>query len=365
MKIVSKLVLMTLALMTFSAQAETIREIADFEGIRDNQLVGYGLVVGLDGTGDQTQQAPFAGQSLINMLSQLGVSVPPGTNMQVKNVAAVMVTATLPPFSRKGQRLDVNVSSVGNAKSLRGGTLLMTPLKGVDGNIYAVAQGNVLIGGVAVERGDSAVRVNQQVGGRIERAAIVEREVESSAFDRGEMELVLREASFTTLIRVAKSINEAFGAGAASPIDNRALVIKMPRDRTEMIAHLSAIENLTVKPADQAPTVVINSRTGSIVLSGNVKLSKAAVAHGNITVTITTSTEVSQPNALSNGLTAVTQQPNINVQRDDGTLNMVEGSDLKEVVGTLNELGATTDELVSILQALKAAGALNAEIEII
>lgn len=356
----------TLFAISLTAQAEKIRDIADFEGVRDNQLVGYGLVVGLDGTGDQTQQAPFTGQSLVNMLSQLGVSIPPGTNMQLKNVAAVMLTADLPPFSRKGQRLDIVVSSVGNAKSLRGGTLLMSPLKGADGNTYAVAQGNLLVGGVGAERGGNSVRVNSQATGRIENGAIVEREVESVLIDeKGTMDLQLKEASFTTVQRMVDAINTIYGEDTAVALDNRVAEVKIPGGQKNLVRFMGEVENLQIRPAELAPTVVINSRTGSVVLSGEVRLLQAAVAHGNITVTISTKQTTSQPNPLAEGETVVIENSDIDIESGAGTLNIVEGADLTAVVGALNDLGATTDELMSILQALKASGALRAEIEII
>jgi flagellar P-ring protein precursor FlgI len=348
------------------AQAEKIRDLANIEGVRDNQLLGYGLVVGLDGTGDQTQQAPFTGQSLINMLGQLGVSIPPGTNMQLRNVAAVMITANLPPFSRIGQRLDINVSSVGNAKSLRGGTLLMSPLKGSDGNVYAVAQGNVIVGGIGAQAGGSSVAINQQSGGRIDQGAIIEREVKSLLVDgSGTIDLQLKEASFTTVQRTVDAINYTYGKKIARAVDSRVIELQVPGDSDSLVHFIGEIENLSILPAESKPKVVINARTGSVVLSGNIVLRQAAVAHGNITVTIDTEFMTSQPNLLAKGETVTVPKSKVKIEQAPGTLNLVQGANLTDVVGALNDLGATPDELMSILQALKAAGALRAEIEII
>lgn len=360
------LILAGLFVLIGQVHAERIKDLADFEGIRDNQLIGYGLVVGLDGTGDQTQQAPFTGQSLINMLSQLGVSIPPGTNMQLRNVAGVMVTATLPPFSRKGQKLDITVSSIGNAKSLRGGTLLMTPLKGMDGQVYAMAQGNMLVGGIGAQAGGASVQVNHQAVGRITKGAIIEREVPTVLVDEnGTLDLQLKEESFTTARRVVNAINGSIGAGVARALDSRVVELKVPMDSDNLVDFMGEVENIYVTPDQGSPKVVINARTGSVVMSGDVRLREAAVAHGNITVTINTELAVSQPNPFGAGETVVAAQNNVDIEREPGALNLVEGADLSEVVGALNALGATPDELMSILQALKASGALRAEIEII
>lgn len=347
--------------------AERLKDLADFAGVRDNVLVGYGLVVGLDGTGDQTTQAPFTGQSLTNMLSQLGVTVPPGTNMQLRNVAAVMVTADLPPFSRQGQRLDVTVSSVGNARSLRGGTLLMTPLRGADGEIYALAQGNLLIAGATAEAAGSRETINHQSAGRISRGAIVEREVplNMNAQGNGELELHLRSADFSTAERVVTRINEEFGNFVASAVDGRTIRLFGPQDENERVRFMARVENLRVTPDEGRARVVLNSRTGSVVLNGNVRLHQAAVAHGNLAVSIDTRRGVSQPRAFSPGQTVIVEEADIQLTQDDGVLNVVEGVDLMEVVNALNALGATPMDLMAILEALKASGSLRAELEII
>jgi flagellar P-ring protein precursor FlgI len=353
-------------LVTSPVSAERIRELADFAGVRDNALVGYGLVVGLDGTGDQTMQAPFTGQSLTNMLSQLGITVPPGTNMQLRNVAAVMVTADLPPFSRQGQRLDVNVSSVGNARSLRGGTLLMTPLKGADGEIYAIAQGNLLVPGVGAESGGSSVTVNQVNGGRIPQGALVEREVPLDlGANGGILELVLKEADFGTAKRIVDAINDEFGCVMAKGVNGRVIELNGPPTDNMRVNFIARVESIQVTPTEAPAKVVLNARTGSVVMNSAVTLRRAAVAHGNLAVTIDTQFEVTQPPPLSPGATVVTPDSEITVEEQDAYLRMVRGADLSEVVSALNALGASPKDLMAILEALKASGSLRAELEII
>ncbi|MBB3182873.1 flagellar P-ring protein precursor FlgI [Halomonas fontilapidosi] len=355
-----------LMLSAMPAQAERIRDLASFGGVRDNVLVGYGLVVGLDNSGDQTTQAPFTGQSLSNMLSQLGITVPPGTNMQLRNVAAVIVTADLPPFSRPGQRLDVTVSSVGNARSLRGGTLLMTPLKGADGDTYAIAQGNLLIGGVGAEAGGSSVQINQQASGRIAGGAMVEREVPLDlGANGGLLELELKEADFGTAQRVVSAINAEFGQPVAAARNARVIALDGPQNANSRVNFMARVENVQVTPSEAAARVVLNSRTGSIVLNGKVMLRQAAVAHGNLSIVIDTDVGVSQPNPFGGGETVVVEDTEISIEQQPGTLKVVEGANLLEVVDALNSLGATPADLMSILEALKAAGSLRAELEII
>lgn len=349
-----------------SAGAETLRELASFAGVRDNTLVGYGLVVGLDGSGDQTMQTPFTTQGLTNMFSQLGITVPAGTNMQLRNVAAVMVTADLPPFARPGQRIDVVVSSVGNARSLRGGTLLMTPLKGVDGQTYALAQGNLLVGGVGAEAGGSSAQINQQAGGRISGGAMVEREVPLQlGGDNGVLELQFHDADFDTTWRAVQAINEEFGSPVASAVNGGVIRLVGPRDDNRRVAFMARVERIQLNPSDAPAKVVINSRTGSVVLNGRVTLRPAAVAHGNLSVTIDTRFGVSQPAPFGEGETVVVPDSDIRIEQESGALQVVEGADLMEVVDALNALGATPQDLMSILQALKSAGALRAELEIL
>lgn len=351
-------------LATTQAHAQTLRELADFAGVRDNALVGYGLVVGLDGTGDQTMQTPFTTQSLTNMFSRLGITVPPGTNMQLRNVAAVMVTATLPPFAASGQHIDVVVSSVGNAKSLRGGTLLMTPLKGVDGNTYAIAQGNMLVGGAGASAGGSSVQINQQSGGSISDGAIVERSVPLELGQNGgALALQLKRADFGTAQRVVDAINSAIGRQVASAQDARTIRVDGPQDPNQRVDIIARIQGLDVTPVAAPARVIINARNGSVVLNQSVTLQPAAVAHGDLSVVISTENTVSQPAPFSNGKTAVVQNSAINITKQRGSLNVVKGADLMQVVDALNALGATPQDLMSILEALKAAGALNADLE--
>lgn len=351
-------------LASTQVHAQTLRELADFAGVRDNALVGYGLVVGLDGTGDQTMQTPFTTQSLTNMFSRLGITVPAGTNMQLRNVAAVMVTATLPPFSAPGQHIDVVVSSVGNAKSLRGGTLLMTPLKGVDGNTYAIAQGNMLVGGAGASSGGSSVQINQQSGGTISDGAIVERSVPLALGQNGGMlALQLKRADFGTAQRVVDAINSAMGRQVASAENARTIRIDGPQDANQRVDFIARIQSLEVTPVDAPARVIINARNGSVVLNQRVTLQPAAVAHGDLSVVISTENTVSQPAPFSNGKTTVVQNSAINITKQRGSLNVVKGADLMQVVDALNALGATPQDLMSILEALKAAGSLNADLE--
>ncbi|NMG33173.1 flagellar basal body P-ring protein FlgI [Azoarcus sp. TTM-91] len=346
--------------------AERIKDLASIAGVRDNQLIGYGLVVGLDGSGDQTTQTPFTVQSISNMLGNMGVTLPPGTNLQLKNVAAVMVTATLPAFARPGQQIDVTVSSMGNAKSLRGGTLVMTPLKGVDGQVYAMAQGNMVVGGAGAQAGGGASQtINHLSAGRVPGGATVERAV-PTAVGQGDYVMVeLNDTDFGTARRVVDAINIA-SPGSAEALDGRSIRVRAPQDSSARVAFIGQLENLTVTPALQAAKVIVNSRTGSIVMNQRVTLQNCAVAHGNLTVTVNNENQVSQPNALAGGQTTVTQQGQVGIQQDPGTLfNVRAGTNLADVVKALNALGAKPMDLVSILQAMKSAGALRAELEVI
>tara|TARA_B100000929_G_C15444383_1_gene399090 strand:+ start:29 stop:1156 length:1128 start_codon:yes stop_codon:yes gene_type:complete len=355
-----------LCLVMLPAHAERVRELASFAGVRDNQLVGYGLVVGLDGSGDQTTQAPFTSQSLTNMLSQLGVTVPPGTNLQLRNVAAVMVTADLPPFSRPGQRLDIVVSSIANASSLRGGTLLMTPLKGADGDTYAIAQGNMLVGGAGAQAGGSSVQINQQASGRIPNGALVEREVPLNlGGNGGVLELQLNDADFGTVQRMVSAINSEFGQSVAYARNGRVIALDGPMDANERVNFMARVENVQVTPTEAPAKVVLNARTGSVVMNSAVTLRRAAVAHGNLSIMIDTQFGVSQPNPLGQGETVVVPDADIDIEQQEAYLQIVEGADLADVVNALNALGATPQDLMSILEALRASGSLRAELEII
>ena len=348
------------------AQAARLKEVASVQGVRTNALVGYGLVVGLDGTGDQTTQTPFTTQSLQAMLQQMGITVPAGTNMQLRNVAAVMVTAQLPAFAQPGQQIDLNVSSLGNAKSLRGGTLIATPLKGADGQIYALAQGNVVIGGAGASAGGSKVQINTLNAGRVPAGATVERSVPTPLAQGDSIQLDLNAADFATAREVARVINGAKGAGTAQALDGRVVRVRMPPDIDGRVTFLADIENLNVELAKPAAKVVINARTGSVVMNEAVTLSPCAVAHGSLSVTINSTPVISQPGPLSQGQTVVAEKADIAIKQDAGSLiQMPAGTRLTDVVKALNALGATPQDLLAILQALKSAGALNAELEVI
>jgi len=356
---------LVLALVSLAAQAERIKDLAAVQGVRDNQLIGYSLVVGLDGTGDQTTQTPFTVQSLATMLSQLGVTLPPGASLQLKNVAAVMVTATLPAFARPGQTIDVTVSSLGNAKSLRGGTLLLTPLKGGDGQVYAVAQGNVLVGGVGASSGGTSVQVNHLSVGRVTGGATVERTVPTVLGEAGHIQLGVNGTDFTTTQRIVDAVNAAFGTGTAAAMDGRTVRIAAPADAGERVGFIARLENLDVEPAAGVAKVIVNSRTGSVVMNRSISVETSAVAHGNLAVVITSEPVISQPGALSGGQTVQAERSQIEIRQDKGLLTMVRGANLGEVVKALNAIGATPQDLLAILQAMKAAGALRAQLEII
>jgi flagellar P-ring protein FlgI len=349
------------------AQAARVKEVASVQGVRSNPLVGYGLVVGLDGTGDQTTSTPFTTQSLTAMLQQMGVTVPPGTNMQLKNVAAVMVTAQLPPFAQPGQTIDVNVSSLGNAKSLRGGTLIATPLKGADGNVYALAQGNLIVGGAGASAGGSKVQINHLSAGRVPEGATVERAV-PTPLNQGEfLQLDLNSNDYNTAREVARTINAKMGEGSAQALDGRVIRVRMPATPDARVSFLADIENLEVTQAAPAARVVINARTGSVVMNQAVTLAACAVAHGSLSVTINSTPLVSQPNPLSTGGRTVTaEKAEIAISQQGGSLiQLPAGTKLADVVKALNSLGATPQDLLAILQAMKAAGALQAELEVI
>lgn len=358
-----------LLFLPLTAQAERIKDLANVQGVRNNQLVGYGLVVGLDGSGDQTTQTPFTVQSIINMLSQLGVTLPPGQSLQLRNVAAVMVTANLPAFAKPGQQIDVTVSSMGNAKSLRGGTLVMTPLKGADGNVYAMAQGNVVVGGAGASAGGSSAQINHLSAGRIAGGATVEREVPTAVGQGPYVHYELNTTDFGTAQRMVEVINREMGreyGPVAQALDGRVVQIRAPENPSARVAFLGRLENLDVQPQKLPAKVIVNSRTGSVVMNQSVMVDACAVAHGNLNVTVGNQANVSQPNALSGGQTTVTNQADIQIKQDAGALQNVKASaNLADVVKALNALGANPQDLLAILQAMKAAGALRAELEVI
>ena len=349
------------------ANAERIKDIAMIQGVRTNQLIGYGLVVGLDGTGDQTTQSPFTVQSMLNLLQNLGVSVPPGTTIQSKNTAAVMVIATLPAYTKPGQTIDVTVSSMGNAKSLRGGTLLMTPLKGVDGQTYAMAQGNVIVSGAGQAAGGSSVQVNHLSVGRVPGGALVERSV-ATPLGQGEfVNIELNQADFSTAKRVVEAINQRFVGDPASAVDGRLIQVKAPLNPDQRVSFLASLEALELTAAQMPAKVIINSRTGSVVMNRRVEIDECAVAHGNLSVVVSRNNEVNQPNTpLGGGQTVVNQNTDISVEQENGSLMRVKpGTSLAEVVKALNAIGANPQDLQAILQSMKVAGALKAELEII
>lgn len=368
--VVSYLRLLLCSILFFvplNLHAERIRDLTSLQGIRDNALIGYGLVVGLDGTGDQTMQTPFTTQSMSNMLSQLGITVPTGTNMQLKNVAAVMITAKLPPFGRTGQTVDIVVSSLGNAKSLRGGTLLMTPLKGADNQVYAMAQGNIIVGGIGAESGKNSVKINQLAGGRISNGAVIEREVAMSVTDKEFLNLQLNEDNFTQAQNITDSINRLKGHGIATALDARTIKLQLPLRDSDRVRFIAQIQDIKVPTAIQDAKVILNARTGAVVMNQHVTLESCAIAQGNLSVTVDSQIEVSQPTApLAGGSTAVSRNTDINISEPNNRLQKVNTSaDLNKVVSALNTLGATPADLMSILQAMESAGCLNAKLKII
>ncbi|MCP5335085.1 MAG: flagellar basal body P-ring protein FlgI [Oceanospirillaceae bacterium] len=350
-------------LMPF-AYAERIKDITTVAGVRDNQLVGYGLVVGLDGTGDK---APFTNQTFKNMMNEFGISIPAGTDPKLKNVAAVSVTANMPPFAKPGQKLDVTVSSIGNAKSLRGGTLLFAPLRGADGQVYGVAQGNLVVGGFGAQGSDgSSITVNVPSVGRIPNGATVEKSV-PTAFSHGDdLVLNLTNPDFTTAKRLADRINELLGPETAYALDATSVRLAAPRDPNQRVSYLSMVENLDITPGEATAKVIINSRTGTIVVGKHVKIDPVAVTHGSLTVTIKENAQVSQPGALAAGQTVVVPQSNVSVNQEKNRMFVFgPGVSLDEIVQAVNEVGAAPGDLMAILEAMKQAGALKAELIVI
>jgi len=353
------------ALSSAPAHAERIKDLAQVAGVRGNQLIGYGLVVGLDGSGDRTSQTPFTVQSLKTMLDQLGVTIPPGVNPQLKNVAAVAIQAELPAYAKPGQTIDISVSSIGNAGSLRGGALLMAPLRGADGQIYAVAQGQLVVSGFgAAGRDGSKISVNAPNSGSIPNGAIVERAVAGAA-PTGTVTLNLHEFDFTTAARVVAAINRNFAGGNARAVDGVTIEITPPPG--DRIAFLSQLESLDVAPGAAAAKVIVNARTGTVVMGGNVTVLPAAVSHGSLTVSITENLQVSQPESFSRGgETVVVPQSTVQLQQDGGRMFLFAGgTSLESIVRAVNAVGAAPGDIVAILEALKRAGALRAELEVI
>ncbi|KTD16268.1 flagellar basal body P-ring protein FlgI [Legionella jordanis] len=342
--------------------AERIKDIATLAGVRTNQLVGYGLVVGLDGTGDRTGTR-FTEQTFANMLIQLGVNIPPGTKLNSKNIAAVMVTANLSTFMKKGQTMDVNLSSIGDSKSLRGGTLLMTPLKGADGKVYAIAQGNVTVVGLGVSGADgSSVTVNVPSGGRVPNGATVEVDIPNPFYFSPTLTYNLHSPDFTTAKRMSDAINELMGPGTARPIDAASIEVTAPKSSARRVDYVSVLENIEFIPADAPAKIIVNARTGTVVINQKVIVKPAAVSHGNLVVTISENPIISQPNPFANGRTVVVPDSQINVEQKNKRTFLFAGASLKDIIKAINAVGATPGDLVAILEALEQAGALNATI---
>ena len=364
-KLVLALTLLAIGITT--VQAERIKDLASITGVRSNQLVGYGVVVGLNGTGDKVKSGDFTSQSLRSMLSQMGVKIPSTVQIKSKNVAAVIIHASLPPFASPGQQINVTVNAIGEASSLRGGSLLMSPLKGVDGQIYGVAQGNLIVGGLSASGNDgSKVSVNIPTVGNIPNGATVERAVYSPFNEGNSLTLNLHTFDFTTANRLAISINQAIGPQTSHSINGGSIKVNMPRDPAQRVAFMSLLENLEVQPAQSAARIIINSRTGTVVINNQVKVRAAAVSHGNLTVTINENLSVSQPNAFSDGETTVTAQSDVTISEEDKRMFVFDpGVSLDEIVRAVNQVGAGPSDLVAILEALKGAGALTAELIVI
>ena len=355
--------LVLLALLAQPVGAERVKDIATLAGVRSNPLIGYGIVVGLDGTGDSS--LPLTNQSMSTLLGQLGLQQDPNA-IKSKNVAGVTLTAVMPPYARPGQQLDVTVSSLGNAKSLRGGTLLLSPLKGADGQIYALAQGNLLVGGAGAGGAGGGTQINHLSAGRIPSGATVERGVPTVLGQGDFVHVELREADFTTASRLMDAVERAFGKGSAQALDARVVRVKAPIESGARVAFLSKLENLNLNPGSPMPRVIINPRTGSIVMNQLVSIEKCAIAHGNLSVTVSNETEVSQPNPLAGGQTVATPKTDVQIKSDQGELMVLQSAaTLNDVVKALNAVGATPQDLLAILQAMKAAGALKAELEVI
>jgi len=359
--------LSTAVLLTTPVQAERIKDLATIQGVRDNQLLGYGLVVGLDGSGDKVGSSPFTQQSLRSMLTQLGVTVPPNVNLNPKNVAAVTVHANLPAFAKPGQKVDITVSSIGDAKSLRGGSLLMTPMKGIDGSVYAIAQGNLVVGGLSSEGADgSKVTINIPSSGRVPGGATVERSVPTPFGEDALLTLNLKSGDFTTVQRVTDAINREIGAGTAFAVDATSVKVNAPRNIGQRVGFVSMIENLQIKPAAAVARVIVNSRTGTVVINSTVRVSPAAVSHGSLTVTISENAQVSQPNPLGGGQTVVVPQSDVGVSETGSRMFVFDpGVTLDTVVRAVNQVGAGPSDLVAILEALKQAGSLKADLVVI
>jgi len=364
MKLLKFLLTFGLMISATLVQADRIKDLTSVAGVRSNQLVGYGLVVGLDGTGDKTS---FTSQTFRNMLNNFGVVIPPTVDPKSKNIAAVAIHAELPPFAKPGQTIDITVSAIGDASSLRGGSLLMSPLKGADGQVYALAQGNLVVSGFGVEGSDgSRLSLNVPSVGRIPNGASVERIVPSS-FNQGDsLVLNLNKPDFTTARRVAEQINSLLGPQVALAMDATSIQVRAPRAADQRVSFLSVLENLEVTPAEEVAKVIINSRTGTIVIGQNVRISPVAITHGGLTVSINENLGVAQPNALAQGETVISPRSELEVDATSGRMFQFEpGATLQSVVEAVNAVGAAPGDLMAILEALKQSGALRAELMVI
>ena len=359
------LLAMVLPLLCTPAHAERLKDLASIAGVRDNPLLGYGLVVGLDGTGDTT--SPFTEQSLRSMLVQYGVTVPPSINMSSKNVAAVSIHAVLPPFAKPGQKIDITASSLGNSKSLRGGTLLMSPLRGANGEVYAIAQGNLAVGGLGVAGADgSSIAINVPSVGRIPGGATVERAVPNPFADTRRVVFNLHDPDFTTARRAVDAINEALGTAEAEALDAVSVAVNAPMEVSKRVAFIGYLEELIIDPGEGAGKIIVNSRTGTIVIGSHVTVGPAAVTHGSLTVTIREDTQISQPEPFTDGVTAAVPDTGIEVVEEQARMfELPRGTTLSDIVQAINSVGAAPGDLVAILEALKQAGALRAQLIII
>lgn len=360
-----KVLLLALGLvMSVAVEAGRLKDMVSISGVRSNQLVGYGLVVGLDGTGDGTA---FTSQTFRNMLNNFGVAIPPTINPQSDNIAAVAIHADLPAFSKPGQRIDVTVSAIGDANSLRGGSLLMAPLRGADGQVYAIAQGNLVVSGFGVQGADgSRLSLNVPSVGRIPNGATVERSVPSGFHQGDSLVLNLHSPDFTTSRRVAEEINNLLGPEMARSMDATSIRVRAPRDPSQRVSFLSILENLNVEPAQDAAKVVINSRTGTIIIGQEVRVSPVAITHGGLSVAIREDFDVDQPNALGQGETVITPRTGLEVDENSGRMfEFAPGANLQDIVEAVNQVGIAPGDLMAILEALKQAGALKAELVVI
>lgn len=366
-KAVATYLVLVMSLCSVQAYSDRLKDLADIAGVRSNPLVGYGLVVGLDGTGDQTSQTPFTVQTFKNMMARFGITVPDDMTPQLKNVAAVSIHASLPAFIKPGQQIDITVSSIGNAKSLRGGTLIMTPLKGADGEVYAIAQGSLVVGGFGVDGLDgSKVTVNVPSVGRIPNGAMVERSVATPFSAGDELIFNLRQSDFTTAKNIVDTINDFLGPNVAYAMDATSIRVSAPRDASQRVNYLAILQNLEITPGEAIAKVIINSRTGTIVISNNVRVMPVAVSHGNLIVTVSEQPEASQPAAFSEGDTVVLPRTDIKVEEEDGRMfKFAPGVKLDDIVKAVNEVGAAPGDLMAILEALKQAGALKAQLIVI